>query len=47
MKFDTFGTSADAGLELMREMQLLAIEGEDAHKQIYIDPLFKKVEQNS
>jgi len=23
MKFDTFGTSADAGLELMREMQLL------------------------
>ena len=26
---------------VMREMQLLAIEGEDAHKQIYINPLLK------
>lgn len=29
---------------VMREMQLLAQQGEEAHKQIYINPLLKKVE---
>ena len=32
---------------VMREMQLLAQQGEDAHKKIYINPLLKKVEHNS